>query len=127
MVRAAGGALAHAGEDEDVEEVHGSKDEGDDTEFDALELDHLADVAERVGGLEGDGDVADVDEVEADDEELVDGVGEGGVAVEGVEEEDASVAVQGACDPNGEAEAKDEVEEVAGCDVYCDSPYGSRN
>jgi hypothetical protein len=47
--------------------------------------------------------------------------------VEGVQEEDASVAVEGACDPDGEAEAKTEVEEVADGDVHGGSLCGSKN
>jgi hypothetical protein len=89
--------------------VHCAEDEQYDADLSAFELDYAAEVLERVFGLEGEGNIADVDEVEADNEELVDGVGERGIAVESVQQEDAAAAVEGAGDPDGDGDADGEV------------------
>src|SRR5580658_1135103 len=60
-----GGAAAHACEDKHVEEVHGAEDEEHDANFCAFKLDDATEVLEGVLSLEGKGDVADVDQVEA--------------------------------------------------------------
>ena len=98
--------------------MHEAENYEDYADLVAFELDDLAQGGEGVGGFEGEGYVADVDEVEADDEEVVDGVCELFVAVEGVDEEDPSVLVQGAGDPDCEGDTDGEVAEVNGCDVH---------
>src|SRR5262249_54687355 len=64
-------------------------------------------------------DPTQVDEVEADDEQVVDGVGEAGLAIEGIDQEGAAVFVEGPRYPNcyrhrEHAVAKIRVEDVHG-------------
>ena len=68
--------------------------------------------ADDVAELQGQADVTEVDEIEADDEQVIDGVGEGFVAVEDVDEEDSSVFVEGASDPDGQGDADGQVNQV---------------
>jgi hypothetical protein len=51
--------------------------------------------------FEVEGDEADIEEIEADEQQLVDGVGHFDVAVEGVYDEDSAVAEECAPYPNG--------------------------
>ena len=62
--------------------------------------------------FQGEGDEADVDQVKADDEEMIDGIGERFVAMKGVDEEDAAVFVEGAGDPDGDGDRNEEVSGV---------------
>ena len=98
---------------EHVEEVHDPEHEEDDAELGAHEF---------KGGLRGlrlgskaqrEDDEADVDEVEADHEEVVYGVGHVFASAEGLDEEDTAVAMQGAGDPDGERDAQREIDDVA--------------
>ena len=106
-------AFTHAREDVEVEEVHEAQHEQHEADLGAEALHSLLGVAGGDAVAQGQGDVTDVDEVEADDEEVVDVVGQFGVSPEAVDEEDASVAVEGARHPDGEGDADGEVGEVS--------------
>ena len=60
----------------------------------AEELDRRARGVEVVIGAQRHHDPPDVDEVEADDEQMIDGVGQHFIAVERLDEKGAAVAVQ---------------------------------
>lgn len=97
------GALPHAAEEEEIEEVEYAEDDENGAEFVAEEFDEGTAGLNLEFGAEGGDDPTEVEEVEADDEEVVvDGVGEGVVAVEGVDEEGSAVAVEGTGDQDGE-------------------------
>jgi len=96
------GALPHAAEEEEIEEVEYAEDDENGADFVAEEFDEGTAGLDLEFGAEGGDDPTEVEEVEADDEEVVDGVGEGVVAVEGVDEEGSAVAVEGTGDPDGE-------------------------
>src|ERR1051325_1826959 len=105
-------AAAHAAEDEEVEEVHPAEDEEHHADLDGESLDALFGAGNDVTKFQGETDVAEVDEIKTDDEQVVDGVGERFVAVEDVDEEDAAVFVEGAGDPDGQGDADGEVNQV---------------
>src|SRR5690349_11671512 len=107
-------AAAHAAEDEEVEEVHPAEDEEHHADLDGESLDALFGGGDGVAQFQGQADVAEVDEVETDDEEVVDGVREGLVAVEDVDEKDAAVFVERASDPDGQRDAERQVNQVCG-------------
>lgn len=109
-------AFPQAEEDEEVREVHCTEDEYDDAEFGAEKFHESGGRADDGARLEGQGDVPEVDEVESHDEQFVDGVCEGIVAFEDIDEEDATVFEEDICDPDGEADADGEVDEV--CDKF---------
>ncbi len=67
--------------------MHAAKDEQDDADLAAEALKDFLGIGGAVAVLEGEGDVADIDEVKADDEEVIDGIGEEFVSVEAVDEE----------------------------------------
>ena len=98
--------------------MHDAENDEDNADFIAFDLDDLAQGGKGVGGFERESYVADINELETDDEEVIDGVGEFFVTVEGVDEEDSAVFVEGASDPDGEGDADGEVAEVNGCDVH---------
>jgi len=110
-------AVAHPREDIEVEEVHCAKDQQHSAEFHAEEFHRARAVFRTDPKLQGKRDEADVDQVEADHEEVVDGIGKGLVAVKGVYEEDSAVFVEGAGNPDGDG---DRNEEVGGVRVHND-------
>src|SRR6185295_18124143 len=77
------------------------------------QLDRGLHVHRHLRELEGEGHVTDVDQVEADDEQVVDGVGQRLVAVEGIHEEDPAVAMERARHPHGERDADGHVDQIA--------------
>lgn len=108
------GPLAKAEEDDEVEEVHATKDEGDDADFDAQEL--------KCGGkvgqvsaffLEGEGDVSHIDEIKTDDQKFIYGICDADIVMKNVEEEDPSVLEKNPGHPNGEANADEKIKQVA--------------
>ena len=54
-----------------------------------------------VAEFQGETDVTEVDEVKADDEQVIDGIGEGFVAMENVDKKHAAVFMEGASHPDG--------------------------
>src|ERR1700731_4185429 len=75
-------AAAYAGEDVEIEEVHAAEDEQDHPHFVAEQFNGGARCVDDLGGLQGEGDETDVDQVEADDQQMVDRVGQFAVAGE---------------------------------------------
>src|ERR1044071_1401396 len=98
-------ASSHAAEDEQVEEVHPAENEEHQADFDGQGFNTLLRRADDVAELQGQADVAEIDEIEADDEQVIDGVGKGFIAVEDVDEENSSVFVEGASHPDGQGGA----------------------
>jgi hypothetical protein len=111
------GAFAHLGEDVKVEEVHGAEDEEDGADLGAERLKQALEIRGLVAVFQGERDVADIDEVEADDEEVIDGIGKAFVAVKSIDQKEASVLMERAGDPDGKGDADEEVEAVGGNDV----------
>ena len=105
-------ATSHAAEDEQVKEVHPAEDEEHQAYFDGQRFNALFRCGDGVAELQGQADVTEVDEIEADDEQVIDGVGEGFIAVKDVDEEDPSVFVEGASDPDGQGDTDSEVNQV---------------
>ena len=118
---------AHAGENKDVEEMHAAEDEKDDADLGAFEFDGLTERVEGSVGFESKGDVADVDEVETDDKQAVYGIGELDIAVEGVDEEDATALVKGAGDPDRKCDGDREVRKVESGDLHESSILNALN
>jgi hypothetical protein len=107
-------AFAHLGEDGEVEEVHAAEHEEDESDLGAEGLEGFLGVGGAAAVFQGEADVADVDEVKADDEKVIDGIGQLLVPKEAVDKEDASVFVEGAGDPDGEGDTDGEVGEISG-------------
>src|SRR5689334_19512716 len=95
-------ASSHATEDEEIEEVHAAEDEQHHAYLHRQGFNTLFSAGDRVAEFEGEADVAEINEVKADDEQVVDGIGEGVVAVEDVDEEDAAVFMEGTSHPDGQ-------------------------
>jgi hypothetical protein len=106
------GAFPHFIEEKDIEEVHRAEDEEDGADFGAELFEDLTEGIERNAQFEEEGDEAEIDEVEADEEEVVDAVGELGIAVEGIHEKDTAVFMEGPGDPDGGGDGDGEVEAV---------------
>src|SRR6266545_946864 len=99
-------AASHSAEDKEIKEMHSAEDEEHHADFYRERLDALFGGFDGVAELEGQTDVAEVDEVEADDEQVIDGVGQGVIAVKDVDEEDAAIFVEGTTYPDGQRDAE---------------------
>lgn len=92
--------------------MHAAEDEQDDADLAAEVLDDLLRVGGWDIGLEREADVTEINQVKANDEEMVDRIGHRLVSAEDIDEEDASVLMQSLRDPDGERDADGEVDEV---------------
>jgi hypothetical protein len=88
-------APAHFAEDVEIEEVHPAEDEEHRADLGAEVFDHLLEACGLGAVFEGERHVADIDEIKADEEEVIDGIGERLVTVEGIDEKDASIFCEG--------------------------------
>ncbi len=75
------GASAHFGEDEDVEEMHAAEHEHHYADFTTDCLKHSAEICGRNALSQSKRDVADIDEIKANNEQMVDRIGQLFVAV----------------------------------------------
>ena len=107
-------APAHSAKDVEVEEVHAAEDEQDRADLGAEVLDQFLQARRLRSVPQGERDVADIDQVEADEKQVIDGIRERLIAVKGIDEKDAAIFVEGVRDPGGEGGADDEVEGVRG-------------
>ena len=105
-------APSHATEDEEIEEVHAAEHEQHHAYLHRQGFNTLFSAGDRVAEFQGEADVAEVNEVKADDEQVIDGIGEGVVAVEDVDEEDAAVFMEGPSHPDGQGNAEGQVNQV---------------
>jgi hypothetical protein len=94
--------------------VHPPENQQNHTELGAFQFGRVAKRAESSLGLGSWGDVANIDEVEDDDEHTVDVIGRILITVEDIKQEDASTVVERTSDPDGESDPDDEIDELAG-------------
>src|ERR1044071_4049308 len=112
-------AVPDLAEDEQVEEVHHAEHDEDEADFPRERLDACGRALYVVAELEREADVAQVDEVEAYDQQVIDGVCQLLVAAEDIYQEDAPVLVQGPRDPDRERDADGKVGQIGdGCRVH---------
>src|SRR3954462_5955741 len=96
-----------------VGEVHDADHQSDTTDLGRQQLHDTAAVIDLVGRGHEERDVAEVQQVEADDQQLVDGVSQSVVTVEDVDQEDLAVPAQGPGHPDGERHGDGEVQQVS--------------
>src|SRR5688572_4985898 len=105
-----------------VEEVHCTKHDHGEADLGAEKLDRL----DRVGWLgavfEGKGDEADVDQIEADEEQMIDRVRKRLVAFEILDQKYPAVAIQRASDPDRNRQADHDVSGIGG-DHHCSPSF----
>jgi len=106
------GASSHATEDEKIEEVHPAEDEEHHANLYRQGFNALFRGIDDVAEFQGQADVTEVDQVEADDEQVIDRIGEGLVAVKDIHEKHTAVFVEGSGDPDGQRDAEGEVNQV---------------
>ena len=85
---------AHFVEVEHIEEMHRAEDEEDEAELGTEELNHGLEGVGLFAVTERERDEAEVDEIEADDEQVVDRGGHGFAAAKRLNEEDVAVAMK---------------------------------
>ncbi len=107
------GAFAEAEEYEEVAKVHGSQYQDDDANFGTEKFDQLGVAVDQGAGFQGQGDVAEVDQVKSDQKQLVHGIGKGIVAFENIDQKYAAILKENFCDPNCKADADEQVGEVS--------------
>ena len=99
--------------------MHDAKDQEDAADFGAEDFKGGLGVLGCAAVFEGERNAADVHKVKADDEEVINRIGEAFVAVETVDEKNAAVFVEGASDPDGKGDANGVVGEVGpDCSVH---------
>src|SRR5215213_1582984 len=122
------GAAAHAAENEKIEEVHPAQDEKHHAYLHGQGFNALLGSIDGVAELQGQADVAEIDEVKADDKQVVDGIGEGFVAMKDVDEKHATVFVEGASYPDSQRDADSQVNQVcAYSDCHGQPPLADLN
>jgi hypothetical protein len=87
--------------------MHTSENEQNHAELGVFQSARFAKRADWGLGLEGQGDIANVDEIEADDEQTVYGICKILITVEGIDQENPSTVVERTGDPDGESYADD--------------------
>ena len=105
-------ASSHAAEDEEIEEVHAAEDEQHHAYLHRQGFNTFFSSGDGVAEFQGEADVAEVDEVKADDEQVIDGIGEGLIAVEDVDEKHAAVFVERTGHPDGQGDTEGQVNQV---------------
>src|SRR5215207_1777785 len=83
------GASSHAAEDVQIKEVHPAEYEEHHADLYRQRFNALFSVVYGVAELEGQADVTEVDQVKANDEQVIDRIGEAFVAMEDIDEEHA--------------------------------------
>src|SRR6185312_3979723 len=83
--------------------------------------------SQGAGGFKCQRDVPDVDKVEAHDQQVINGVCEVRVAVEGVQQKDPAAPVKRSCDPDGKNDADDKIAGEAHCDIHITFPHNSKD
>ena len=105
-------SLPHFDEEEDVEEVHSAEDKENEADLGSEDLEDILVIDDRLEDLQIEDNEAEVDEVKADDEQVVDAVGEFFVSLTAIDQKDAAVFVQGSGNPNRERQGDGEIESI---------------
>ena len=104
--------LSHFDEEEDVEEMHRTENQQDKADFGAEDFEDILVVNHRLEHFEKVDDEAEVDEIEPDDEQVIDAVGEFFTSLATIDQKDAAVFMKGAGHPDRERQGDDEIEGV---------------
>jgi hypothetical protein len=103
-----------------IEEVHNTEDKDDGSYLDTEYLDELPAIGDILRDGEGTYCVTDVDQIESNQQEVVNGISQCGIAVENIYKKDLPVAEKSAGYPDGQRDGKDEVKAVGGNNVRHD-------
>lgn len=106
------GLPPHPGKNEDVEEVHHAENEKHDAHFLAQCFENVLGYGDLSSDLQVESDEADIDEVKANNQQMIHAVGEFLISLETVDEEDSTIAMKGLGDPNGEHQAQHKIDGV---------------
>jgi hypothetical protein len=102
----------HSAKDREVEEMHSAEHQQNSADLGAQGLDGLLRISGDGAVFQSQCDIADIDEIETHDQEMIDGISEALVSKKTIHEENATVFMQRASDPDGEANADGEVSNV---------------
>ena len=95
--------------------MHPAQDEQHGPDFDRQSLDSLLRGGNDVAKLKRHAHIAEIDQVEADYQQMIDRVGQWFVPVKDVNQKDAPVFVQGVGDPDGQGNTDSQISQVS-CD-----------
>ena len=93
--------------------MHDAEDKENDADLMAENLDRFHQIARFLIGAQHERDVANVDQIEADHQQMIDGIGKGVIAVKCIEKKNAAATMQRVCDPHGDGETDCQVDEIA--------------
>src|SRR4029079_8181710 len=118
-----GFAATHATKDEQVEEMHPAQNDQDHPDFDRECFNSFLCVVDYVAKFQGQGHIAEVNEVKADDQQMIHGIRECLVAVKDVHEKDSAVFVECPGDPDGQGDTDRQIDEVGVCGCHDQPPF----
>src|SRR4029077_19032030 len=95
-----------------IQEVHDAEHHQDGADLVANQLDRLAEGFGRHAGAQGQGDVSQVDQVEPDHQQVIDGIGQFGVALESVHQEHPPVLAERSGHPYGNRQTDSQIQNV---------------
>src|SRR5258707_15397050 len=106
---------AHAAEDQQVKEMHSAQDQQHSADFNGQSLNAFLGRNDLVTELQRQTDKAEIDEIEAHYQQVIDGISQRFVAMKDIDQKDAAVFVQRVRDPDGERNADGQVNQIS-CD-----------
>ena len=111
-------ALAHVGEHPQIDEVHAAEHQKNKSDLGAQEFDGLLQVRRLIAVFERQRHISDVDQIKADDQQMIDRVGQLAVVVERFHQKDQPILGERPRHPNGEQHADQYVKSVGPNDVH---------
>ncbi len=81
--------------------MHPSKNQQHNSDLHAFQFDYLPQGRERIGGLERQSDIANINEVEPYDKQMVYRICELFIAMKSIDQKDPSIAMERTRNPNG--------------------------
>jgi hypothetical protein len=100
-----------------IEEMHNTEDKDDGSYLDTEDLDQLPGIGNILRDGKGTYSVADIDQVEPNQQEVINGIRQCGIAMENIYEKDFPVAEKSACYPDGQNDGEGEIKAVRDNDV----------
>ena len=106
-------AATHSREHEDVKEMHAAEHQHDDADFATDRFKYFPKICRCNSLFQSERNVADVDKIEANHQEMIDGPGLLCVSVKRINQKNAAILVERLRDPDGERNAQRDVDDVS--------------
>lgn len=108
----------HFRKHQQIEEMHPAENEEHDSHLLAECFQNSLQIQRHVSLSQSQADIPDINQVEADDEEVIDGVSQGLITMKRVHQEHSAILVERFGHPDGESHADDEIDDVGPDDRF---------